>query len=52
MEIIPVSVFYIVWTKRNRRAFDRFKDVNDLDIRKNRWSQALSFFHAFILLFL
>lgn len=39
----PLTIFWVVWKERNRRAFERVEDINGFDILNNKWFQTLDF---------
>lgn len=43
VDLILVTIFWVVWKERNKRVFDGIDDVNEFDLLKNKWFQNLGF---------
>lgn len=43
VEMIQLTIFWVVWKKRNKKAFEGVKDTNGYSLLKNRWFQTFTF---------
>lgn len=43
MDLILLTIFWVVWNERSKRAFSGVDNVDDFDLLKNKWVQILSF---------